>query len=201
MGIADRFGKFLKAELDCRAVWPPVLTPMQLGDYGVSMGASFQRLGNIADFGLKLEVERGQPSSLNLVSSGMKQVRLAAGAAVPAFQGLGDVAGTLGLEFTRSESFLLKCGRVERTQIGNLGALALRLSRAKTVDGQAWKHLAWKIVWQLYTGHEVVFLATRDAGTSSCVRCVTSIFNRRPPTTPASNQRTSNLRTSNNRAR
>jgi len=165
MGIADRFGKFLKAELDCRAVWPPVLTPMQLGDYGVTDGASFQRLGNIVDFGLKLEVERGQPSSLNLVSSGMKQVRLAAGAAVPAFQGLGDVAGTLGLEFTRSESFLLKCGRVERTQIGNLGALALRLSRAKTVDGQAWKHLAWKIVWQLYTGHEVVFLATRDAGT------------------------------------
>ena len=44
MGIADRFGKFLKAELDCRAVWPPVLTPMQLGDYGVSDGASFQRL-------------------------------------------------------------------------------------------------------------------------------------------------------------
>ncbi len=56
-------------------------------------------------------------------------------------------------------------------------------------------------LWQLYTGHKVVFLATRDAGTSSCVRCVTSIFNRRPPTTPASNQRTSNLRTSNNRAR
>ena len=165
MGIADRFGKFLKAELDCRAVWPPVLTPMQLGDYGVSDGASFQRLGNITDFGLKLEVERGQPSSLSLVSAGMKQVRLAAGAAVPAFQGLGEVAGTLGLEFTRSESFLLKCRRVERTQIANLGALALRLTRAKTVDGQAWRHLAWKIVWQLYTGHEVVFLATRGAGT------------------------------------
>jgi len=165
MGIADRFGKFLKAELDCRAVWPPVLTPIQLGDYGVSDGASFQRLGNIADFGLKIEVERGQPSSLDLVTEGMKQVRLAAGAAVPAFQGLGEVAGTLGIEFTRSESFLLKCRCVERTQIGNLGALALRLSRAKTVDGQAWKHLAWKIVWQLYTGHEVVFLATRGTGT------------------------------------
>ena len=165
MGIADRFEKFLKAELDCRAVWPPVLTPMQLGDYGVSDGASFQRLGNIADFGLKLEVERGQPSSLSLVSAGMKQMRLAAGVAVPAFQGLGEVAGTLGIEFTRSESFLLKCRRVERTQIGNLGALALRLARARTVDGQAWKHLAWKIVWQLYTGHEVIFLATRGAGT------------------------------------
>jgi len=165
MGIADRFGKFLKAELDCRAVWPPVLTPIQLGDYGVSDGASFQRLGNIADFGLKIEVERGQPSSLDLVSEGMKQVRLVAGAAVLAFSGLGEVAGTLGIEFTRSGSFLLKCRRVERTQIGNLGALALRLSRAKTVDGQAWKHLAWKIVWQLYTGHEVVFLATRGAGT------------------------------------
>ena len=165
MGIADRFEKFLKAELDCRAVWPPVLTPMQLGDYGVSDGASFQRLGNITDFGLKIEVERGQPSSLNLVSAGMKQVRLAAGVAVPAFQGLGEVAGSLGIEFTRSESFLLKCRRVERTQIGNLGALALRLARARTVDGQTWKHLAWKIVWQLYTGHEVVFLATRGAGT------------------------------------
>lgn len=165
MGIGDRFGKFLKDELDCRSVWPPVLTPMQLGDYGVSDGASFQKLGNITDFGLTLEIEVGQPSSLNLVSSGVKQTRLAAGAAVPAFQGLGNVAAKLGIEFSRSESFVLKCRRVERTQIRNLGALALRLSRARTADGQAWKHLAWKIVWQLYSGCDVVFLAARGAGT------------------------------------
>ena len=165
MGIGDRFGKFLKSELDCRAVWPPAVTPMQLGDYGVTDGAGFQKLGNIADFGLRLEIEAGRPSSLNLVSSGVKQTRLAAGAAVPAFQGLGDVAGKLGVEFTRAESFMLKCGRVERTQIRNLGALALRLSRARTADGQGWKHLAWKIVWQLYTAREVVFLASRSGGT------------------------------------
>jgi len=165
MGIGDRFGKFLKNELDCRAVWPPVLTPIQLGDYGVTDGTGFQKLGNITDFGLELEVEGGRPSSLNLVSSGVRQTRLAAGAAVPAFQGLGDVAGKLGLEFSRGESFVLKCRRVERTQIRNLGALALRLSRARTADGLAWRHLAWKIVWQLYTGCEVVFIATRSAGT------------------------------------
>ena len=75
---------------------------MQLGDYGVTDGAGFQKLGNIADFGLRLEIEAGRPSSLNLVSSGVKQTRLAAGAAVPAFQGLGDVAGKLGVEFTRA---------------------------------------------------------------------------------------------------
>lgn len=165
MGIGDRFATFIKSELECRAVWPPVLTPIKLGDYGVTDGASFQKLGNIADFGLTLEVEQGRSSSLNLVSSGVKQTRLAVGAAVPAFQGLGDVAGKLGIEFARSESFLLKCREIERTQISNLGALALRLSRVKTADGQAWKHLTWKIVWQLYTGRDVVFIATRSAGT------------------------------------
>lgn len=165
MGISDRFAKFLKSELDCRAVWPPVLTPIQLGDYGVTDGASFQKLGNIADFGLTLEVEQGRSSSLNLASSGVKQTRLAVGAAVPAFQGLGDVAAKLGIAFARGETFLLKCREIERTQIRNLGALALRLSRVKTADGQAWKHLTWKIVWQLYTGRDVVFIATRSAGT------------------------------------
>lgn len=165
MSTGDRFGRFIKDELGCRSVWPPVLTPMQLGDYGVTDGASFQKLGNIADFGLKLEIEVGQPSSLNLVSSGVKQTRVVAGAAVPAFQGLGAVAAQLRIECARGESFVLKCRRVERTQIRNLGALALRLSRARTADGQTWKHLAWKIVWQLYSGCDVVFLATRTAGT------------------------------------
>ena len=60
MSTGDRFGRFIKDELGCRSVWPPVLTPMQLGDYGVTDGASFQKLGNIADFGLKLEIEVGQ---------------------------------------------------------------------------------------------------------------------------------------------
>lgn len=165
MGVGDQFSKFLKAELDCRAVWPPVLTPMQLGDYGVTDGAGFHKLGNIRDFGLVLEVERGKQSSLNLVSSGVRQTRLSAGVAVPAFQGLGDVAASLGLEFSRAEGFVLKCRQVERTQISNLGALALRLGRARTADGQGWRHVAWKIVWQLYTGCDVVFLATRSSGT------------------------------------
>lgn len=110
-------------------------------------------------------IEGGRPASLHIVSRGVKRTRLASGAAVPAFQGLGDVAGELGIEFVRGESFLLQCRRVERMQLRNLGALALRLSRARTADGQGWRHLAWKTVWQLYVGCEVVFLAAHDAGT------------------------------------
>ncbi len=165
MATGERFSKLLRQELACRAVWPPVLTPIALGDYGLLDGADFRKLGNIADFGVTVAVEAGLPSSLNLASGDVRTCRLVGDVKVPAFEGLGDVAARLRVEFATSESFLLRCRRVERTQICNLGEIAARLGRARTADGRTWRSLAWKIVWQLYTGRDLLFLAARSVGT------------------------------------
>jgi len=61
MATGERFSKLLRQELACRAVWPPVLTPITLGDYGLLDGAEFRKLGNIADFGVNVAVEAGCP--------------------------------------------------------------------------------------------------------------------------------------------
>lgn len=164
MSPGELFGKQLMGALDCRAAWPPVLTPLQLGDYGVTTGGGFRRLGNIADFGLSIDVERGQPSRLELVSDDVRLTRFAGGARVPAFHGLGSVSGSVAIEFGRSEGFVLKCARVERTQIADLAGLARRLLHARAPDGQAWRPLAWRLVWQLYTGDDVLFCAASSAG-------------------------------------
>jgi hypothetical protein len=165
MDINGLFDRSLKAALDCRAVWPPVLTPIQLGDYGVMVDDGFRRLGNVADFGLAFRTERGPPSRLDLTSADVRLTRFAGGAQVPAFQGLGDVSARVSIEFGRGEAFVCKCARVERTHIADLGGLARRLHDARTADGQAWRPLPWRLVWQLYTGHDVLFLAASNAGT------------------------------------
>lgn len=166
MDTGSKFSKFLKAQIDCRAVWPPVVTPVQLGDYGVLVGGHFQKLGHVSDFGVTLEVERGEGSSLHVVSSDVRMTRVAAGAPVAMFGGLGTVQAKLEIEFASSDAFMLKCRRIAREQIRNLGVVGRKLGQARTRDGQTWRHLAWKIVWQLYTGHDVICLANRSAGTT-----------------------------------
>ncbi|MBL9106699.1 MAG: peptidoglycan-binding protein [Myxococcales bacterium] len=165
MSTGSKFSQFLKTQIDCRAVWPPVVTPIALGDYGVVVGDNFQKLGHVSDFGVTLEVERGEATSLNVSSSGVRATRLAAGAPVHGFGGLGQVQARLALEFSAADAFVLKCRRLERAQIRNLGAIGRQLGRARARDGQTWRHLPWRIVWQLYTGHDVVCLANRSAGT------------------------------------
>lgn len=156
-GLYDRL---LRDALGCRAVWPPVLTPVGLGDFGVVDGGVFRRLGNVAEFGLDFAVEHGPPSRLDLHSADARLIRLAGDVALP----VDGVAAGVRVEFARSDGFVLKCARVELAQIADLGALARRLLGARTPDGRRWRPLAWRLVWQLYAGRDVLFLAARSAG-------------------------------------
>lgn len=154
----------LRAALGCRAVWPPVLAPLRLGDFGAVDGGVFRRLGHVEEFGLGFAAERGQPAQLDLVSADARLTRFAGGAEVPSLAGLGAVAASVHVEFTRSDGFLIKSAGVEVEQIADLGALARRLHAARAPDGRRWRPLAWRLVWQLYRGRDVLFFAARSAG-------------------------------------
>lgn len=160
----DLYDSTLKGALGCRAVWPPVLTPTLLGDYGVVDGGVFRRLGNVAEFATPFTTTRGQPSRLDLSTSDVRLTRFAGGVQVPSLAGLGDVSARVRIEFGRSDGFVLKCARVELEEIADLGVLARRLLAARAPDGQRWRPLAWRLVWQRYTGHDVFFFAARSAG-------------------------------------
>ncbi len=162
----ERFTGILHDELGCRAVWPPVVTPVRLGDYGVLDGGVFRKLGHITDFGAQIEVEQGQPASLNFVSASARLIRAAGDVPVGNFSGLAGVNARLRVEFTEKASFLLKCSRVTVDQIANIGAIGHHLARARTRDGREWSAWSWRIVWQVYTGRDVVFLGTRDVNTA-----------------------------------
>lgn len=154
----------LRDALGCRAVWPPVLAKVALGDFGEVDGGAFRRLGNVAEFGLTFARERGQPSRLDLASSDVRLTRFAGGLEVPSLAGRGDAAARLRVEFGRSDGFLIKCACVELEQIADLGGLARRLHDARAPDGRRWRPLAWRLVWQVYTGRDVIFFAARSAG-------------------------------------
>lgn len=164
MDTHDLYDSTLRGALGCRAVWPPVITAVQLGDYGVVDGGVFRRLGNVADFGLAFTTTRGQPSRLDLSTSDVRLTRLAGGVKVPTLAGLGDVAASVRIEFGRSDGFVLRCARVELDEIADLGALARRLLAARAPDGQRWRPLAWRLVWQRFSGRDVFFFAARSAG-------------------------------------
>mgnify|MGYP002777817733 CR=1 FL=1 len=161
----ERFTGILHDELGCRAVWPPVVSPVRLGDYGVLDGGVFRKLGHISDFGVELQVEQGQPASLNFVSASARLVRSAGDLPVTSFSGIGGVQARLRVEFAEKASFLLKCSRISVEQIANIGAIGRQLARARTRDGQEWSSWSWRIVWQVYTGRDVVFLGTRSVDT------------------------------------
>jgi hypothetical protein len=158
------FARRLTDALDCLPVWPPVLTPVQLGDYGVTAGGAFRRLGNVTEFGASFAVERGQPSRLELASTDVRLLRFAGAAQVASFHGLGSASGRVAFEFGRGAGFVLRCARVERRQIADLAGLARRLLDARTADGRTWRPLAWRLVWQVVGGDDVLFLAAGDAG-------------------------------------
>ncbi|MBK7823630.1 hypothetical protein [Nannocystis sp.] len=165
MGTHDLYDSTLRGALGCRAVWPPVLTAVQLGDYGIVDGGVFRRLGNVADFGLAFRYRAWSAVAARSLLRGRPAHALRQRRQVPAVPGPRRRLGPRAIEFGRGDGFVLKCARVELDgSPTSADSLARRLLAARAPDGQRWRPFAWRIVWQRFSGHGVFFFAARSAG-------------------------------------
>lgn len=163
-GLVRQYARILQRELQCRPVWLPIITTVDVGDYGIITGGTFQRLGNLArDYpGLEVAASEGPPARLNFISSSARIVRVAGEAEVPAFAAGTAGDGRLEVHFDDAQSFLLKARQVTRRQLDNVAQIARALS---TTHRKSWRFLGHVFVTEVLVGHDVVFLSTRSANT------------------------------------
>jgi hypothetical protein len=163
MGLGSRFAEFLRREQRMHAVWPPVVSAVELGDYGAFDDGVFVRLGNIAEFGVAF-VSRpsGAIQALRVVSNGVSVTRLQAGQQVPEITAEPDVQAEVKVHFAREYSFLVYATAVEALEISAVEAVASQLAQTS-----GWKHglWGWKVVAKRYTASQTILLASREAQT------------------------------------
>jgi hypothetical protein len=159
MSIARLFNRTLHRQLKCYAAWPPFANGYQLGDYGAVSGGVFQRLGNIAEFGVAVTPAPETPeASLNFVSEKSTIVRVAGEAEVNVFPDE-PIAARLSFGFEGKESLLLKARTIRMREMTNVAAAGRVLAKAA-----GWRH-RYKVIRQVWTATDGLVLATRDTNT------------------------------------
>ncbi len=160
MDIVPAYARFLRASQKMHAVWPPVASRIDIGDYGVFHDGAFVRLGNVAaDFGFETEAHDAGELELRASSDGVTVRRLQAGVPVSAF-GSVDVDARLAIEFENEASFFLRAKALAARQMTYPAVVAGMLS-----DHRDWRR-KWRIVSKVYAGRSVTFLAAARKGTA-----------------------------------
>ena len=162
MSIARVINRTLKREIGHYVAWMPLSDSYAVGDYGAFRGGLFQKLGNVAEFGVDPRPSSGRDVAFTLASSGVTTLRTVAGAEVPVFPD-NPVQAELTLGFSKGDGvFLRASARVE--EMTSVDAVAHALSGAMAADGRSWKR-RWKVVRKVYTAKDPLLLAAAESNT------------------------------------
>jgi hypothetical protein len=166
--LARALGRVMRRNFKMNAAWLPLTTPFRLGDYGLWRGGVFQPLGNVADdFGVTIDVEDGEPVSLDFESKGVVVVDEDASAS-GSTKGANVVDGEVGLVIraSQSQSFVIKAPTLTSQRMTNVARVAAQIDRLRDEDkGPPWSW-RYKIVTEIFTGDNVTILATIESNTT-----------------------------------
>lgn len=161
MSIPRAYSNALRKDLRSRAVWPPIVA-VAPGDYGVFRGGVFARIGNITtDFGISYVVEPGGHQARKFQFHSETDWNLGAEAAGDAASVKGEIS--IGLDGRSSFFVSVSAFDVLRLQSPRNVAVALR-------EIEAWSHLRYFVVWELFTGEDLVFFGSESGKSSIKVR-------------------------------
>jgi hypothetical protein len=158
MGIAKNFNRALHKELGIYAAWYPIANTFEVGDYGLVRKGVFRKLGNIAEYGIDLNAEKGNSASIDFLSDGTTIVRTVGGAEVPALEGVADVEAKITFDFESENASLIKAS-LEVLEMQNVNAVARKLA-----DHDDWSR-RFRVVSAVYTGTNSVVICSRESGT------------------------------------
>ena len=159
--LAKRYNKLLKSRLLHYAAWNPVTDGYAVGDFGGFKGGVFQRLGNIAEFGVDPGARPGASTTkFNFTSSGAKIVRTAAGVAVDVFPE-GSVEAKLEIDFSGEDGFYIRTGELSVTEMESVDAVAQQLKGRRDANGRRWQ-LRWRVVRKVYVAINPTILASAE---------------------------------------
>ena len=163
MSTARALAKLFRDRFNMHLAWVPLSTSFRLGDYGVWRGGLFAPIGNIEEFGIRLQAEAGREISLDFVSTATSSTNTLLGARVPALPGV-DVDAETRLRFAAADSFIVKVARLRSTRVSNIAEVARKLA-----DARRWR-LTYKVVGELFNGDDVLIAATSAKNTEVSLR-------------------------------
>jgi hypothetical protein len=158
MSLVSSYASTLREQYRMHAVWPPLVAPVALGDYGQLHDGAFVRLGNVtADFGIAVEaLPPAEHASLVLTSSGVKAMRLQGNVPVGAF--VPGARATLELNFTSDNGAVVRAARMRALGVANVVKIGDALG-----DVDAWRR-SYSFVTTIYATEEATVLATAKRG-------------------------------------
>lgn len=163
MGLGSRFATFLRREQRMHAVWPPVASAVDVGDYGAFDDGVFVRLGNISEFGLAITTRPTSAlATLRLASNGVTVTRLQAGVPVPRITATAGARAEVKVHFAHKYSFLMHATGIEAHEMTAAESAASQLSMCSGWKRGFW---GWKVVAKRYLASQLILLASQEART------------------------------------
>jgi hypothetical protein len=156
------FSQILHRDTGFHAAWYPIANVWSVGDVGVVSDGVLVRTGSIKDYGVTFETGAGSPvKGLDFKSEGTK-VRNFVGDAQVNVLPTSDVDARLEVEFTRTNSFMLKAAQLDVVEMVNIDAVVSRLAQLKD---RRWRR-QYRVVHATASGTAVTFVSAREAGTT-----------------------------------
>lgn len=165
MTLARQYNKLLKSRLLHYAAWSPVTDRLEVGDFGGFKRGVFQKLGNIAEFGVDPGGRSGGAATkFVFTSSGTNIVRISGGVEVDVFPDA-SVEAKLEINFSSENGLYIRTGNLSVTEMDSVDRVAQILRGKRDPSGRRWK-TRWKVVRKVYTAMDPTILAAseRDAG-------------------------------------
>lgn len=164
MGTPAKLNKIMKRELVANVAWIPIANTFALGDYGLFQGGVFQKLGNIAEYGVEGTPVDSPDVSLDFASSSTKVARFVGGMGVNVIpQGVTDAEAEIRFGFEKERSFLLKAATVHVEETQDVQRIANELAAQ-----DAWRH-KWWVVRKTFRAHDAAVYSTLTANTTLTV--------------------------------
>lgn len=158
MSIKGDYATSIRKEIDRYAVWEPG-EPLQLGDYGLLHDKTFEKRGNISEFGATFHHAESKPALYEFTSDGTTMSE----ASVDGSTTVGGPGGSrfsLEFKFSRDHGLVIRAAESYTTEISDLHMLAMALRKLPR-----WE-FRWKIVAVLRTASNATILMSRSANSS-----------------------------------
>lgn len=126
-------------ELDLFANWEPTASPLQLGDYGLmESGNRFNPIGNIRDFGIKIESRESPSGTISYESKSQLRYNIPV-------KGTGAIPAKLDVTFEKKNSVMMIIEELTISDIKNLTDVGKKLCDYSKSKGEVWK-MSYKFV-------------------------------------------------------
>jgi hypothetical protein len=159
MGVKSDYATSVRNEIDRYAVWEPG-QPLALGDFGELHDRTFEKRGNIKDFGISFEERFSSKAFYEFTSAGTSIAEASLDGSVSIGMSVASPRASLEFKFAQERGLFLRAADSYTIQVDSLYNLAADLSRMPE-----WK-FHWKVIAEIRIAPSAIILMGRAANST-----------------------------------